>query len=81
MLPGLDVVSEFENLSVLLSIFNFAGARMWYVASNPQRVTRVRVAPHNRFLPTALIQLEGEALTSLAQTRPIASPAPVDTRA
>jgi AraC-like DNA-binding protein len=37
---------------------------MWYVASNPQRVTRVRIAPHSRFLPTAIIPLEGKALLS-----------------
>jgi len=60
MLPGLEVATASENrVFADLVSFDFAGARLWSLRSNAQRVIRRQCVPGMRFLPVAIFQLSG----------------------
>ena len=60
MLPGLEVATASENrVYANLVSFDFAGARLWSLRSNAQRVVRRQCVPGMRFLPVVIFQLSG----------------------
>lgn len=64
MLPGLNLSPPEEAVSSRLASFDFAGARLWFAHSGPHIVDRTRAASQIRFVPTAVVQLKGNAQIS-----------------
>ncbi len=64
MLPGLEVADSNDNVFADLSALDFAGARLWSLRSNAQRVIRSRAVAEKRFLPVAVLQLRGRTRLS-----------------
>jgi AraC family transcriptional regulator, positive regulator of tynA and feaB len=57
---GVEFTVDKSDISGEFLALDFAGARMYYLHSENQRVLRSRPSPKGRFAPMAVIQLEGE---------------------
>ncbi len=64
MLPGLEIADCNDNVFADLSALEFAGARLWSLRSNAQRVIRTQSVAAKRFLPVAVLQLRGRSRLS-----------------
>jgi AraC-like DNA-binding protein len=68
-LPGVDVASSRKDLHVELSFLDLAGARLWSFRSSNQRVFRTAPDTQRRFVPMAIVVLEGKArMTQFGRT-------------
>jgi AraC family transcriptional regulator, positive regulator of tynA and feaB len=56
--PGLEIESMKADLTGEMSRFDFAGAKIWSIRSDTQRMRRIRPALDNRYRPMALIQIQ-----------------------
>lgn len=61
MRPGLEITGANDHFAAELSSFDFAGARLWSLNSNAQRVARRQPLPKCAFDPALIVQLEGHA--------------------